>query len=160
MCYWAVCAMSRQVFLRLDQDEVKVLASVVQRVDSAINWIDLYPVESAISFQCNYTVIPLCQNSLKISFRCTSMWIYQEFETFCLTVNSQKTLPAHVTGTQYTYKKIIFHTAHLCIKIIHLIINIPIIVWGFRRRYALWRNTVIVRGIRREGMFWWCWKIT
>ena len=40
---------------------------------SAINWIDLYPLERAISFQCYYTVIPLCQNSLKISFRCTSM---------------------------------------------------------------------------------------
>ena len=69
MCYWAVCVSSREVFfLCLHQDEVKVLASVVQRVDSAIDWINLYPLEGEIGFQHNYTVIPLHQQGSKFTF--------------------------------------------------------------------------------------------
>ena len=50
------CSCHRKFPASVTDDKTKLLAPVVQKVDSAIHWINLFPLDSAIGFRNTYPV--------------------------------------------------------------------------------------------------------
>ena len=51
---FVVCSCHRKFLACVTDDKTKRLAPVVQKVDSAIQWMNLFPVDSAIGFPNTY----------------------------------------------------------------------------------------------------------
>ena len=53
---FVVCGCHRKFLACVTDGKTKLLAPVVQKVDSAIHWINLFPLDSAIGFRNTYPV--------------------------------------------------------------------------------------------------------